>query len=34
MTDRAQTAYGKTALVLQGGSIFGLYHIGVYEGSA
>lgn len=29
LTEHAMVAHGKTALVLQGGSIFGLYHIGV-----
>lgn len=29
--ERFRTAFGKTALVLQGGSVFGLYHIGVMK---
>lgn len=29
--ERFRTAFGKTALVLQGGSIFGMYHIGVMK---
>ena len=29
--ERFRTAFGKTALILQGGSVFGLYHIGVMK---